>query len=40
MTSFPIIKEIVFSPMYIFASFVKDKVSMCVWIYLLLNGVI
>ena len=26
--------EIVFSPLYIFASFVKDKVSICMWIYL------
>ena len=30
LTSFlaPLVKEIVFSPLYIFASFVKDKVSM------------
>ena len=28
------VKEIVFSPLYILASFVKDKVSRCVWIYL------
>ena len=28
------VKEIVFSPLYILASFVKDKVSICVWIYL------
>ena len=27
-------KEIVFSPLYIFASFVKDKVSIGAWIYL------
>ena len=30
----PLIKEIVFSPLYIFASFIKDKVSTGVWIYL------
>ena len=30
----PLVKEIVFSAWYIFASFVKDKVSMGVWIYL------
>ena len=29
-----LLKEIVFSPLYIFASFVKDKVSIGVWIYL------
>ena len=36
LTSFPstIVKEIVFSPLCILASFVKDKVSICVWIYL------
>ena len=35
LTSFPapLVKEIVFSPLYIFDSFVKDKVSMGVWIY-------
>ena len=27
-------KEIVFTPLYIFASFVKDKVSIGVWTYL------
>ena len=27
-------KEIVFSPLYILASFVKDKMSIGVWIYL------
>ena len=27
-------KEIVFNPLYILASFVKDKVSICAWIYL------
>ena len=27
-------KEIVFNPLYILASFVKDKVSIGVWIYL------
>ena len=26
--------EIVFNPLYILASFVKDKVSICAWIYL------
>ena len=30
----PLVKEIVFSPLYILASFVKDKVSISVWIYL------
>ena len=30
----PLVKEIVFSPLYIIASFVKDKVSIGVWIYL------
>ena len=30
----PLVKEIVFNPLYIFASFVKDKVSICAWIYL------
>ena len=39
LTSFPslyngLVKEIVFSPLYIPASFVKDKVSIGVWIYL------
>ena len=36
LTSFlaPLVKEIVFSPLYIFASFVKDKVSIGVWVYL------
>ena len=29
-----LVKEIVFSPLYIFASFVKDKVSTGTWIYL------
>ena len=28
----PLVKEIVFSPLYILASFVKDKVSICAWI--------
>ena len=28
------VKEIVFSPLYILASFVKDKVSIGAWIYL------
>src|SRR5574337_1138705 len=30
----PLVKEIVFNPLYIFASFVKEKVSICAWIYL------
>ena len=30
----PSVKEIVFSPLYILASFVKDKVSIGAWIYL------
>ena len=30
----PLVKEIVFSPLYILASFVKDKKSIGVWIYL------
>ena len=30
----PLVKEIVFNPLYIPASFVKDKVPICVWIYL------
>ena len=30
----PFVKEIVFSPLYIFAYFVKDKASIGVWIYL------
>ena len=36
LTSFPstTVKEIVFSSLYILASFVKDKVSIGVWIYL------
>ena len=36
LTIFPasLVKEIVFSPLYIFASFIKDKVSLGVWIYL------
>ena len=29
-----LVKEIVFSPLYILASFVEDKVSIGVWIYL------
>ena len=32
----PLVKEIVFSPLYILASFVKDKVSTGMWIYLLI----
>ena len=36
LTSFPapLVKEIVFSSLYILASFVKDKVSIGAWIYL------
>ena len=30
----PLVKEIVFSPLYILASFVKDEVSIGAWIYL------
>ena len=30
----PLVKENVFNPLYILASFVKDKVSIGVWIYL------
>ena len=30
----PLVKEIVFSPLYILVSLVKDKVSIGVWIYL------
>ena len=30
----PLVKEIVFSLLYILASFFKDKVSICAWIYL------
>ena len=30
----PVVKELVFLPLHIFASFVKDKVSIGVWIYL------
>ena len=32
--SAPLVKEIVFSPLYIFASFAKYKVSIGAWIYL------
>ena len=36
LTSFPapLVKEIVFTPLYILASFVEDKVSIGMWIYL------
>ena len=30
----PLVKEIVFNPLYILASFVEDKVSIGMWIYL------
>ena len=33
-TGQPLVKEIVFCPLYIVASFVKDKVSIGAWIYL------
>ena len=32
--SAPLVKEIVFSPLYILASFVKEKVTIGAWIYL------
>ena len=28
------IEEAVFSPLYMLASFIKDKVTICVWVYL------
>ena len=31
--SAPLIEEAVFSPLYILASFIKDKVTICVWVY-------
>ena len=34
LTSFPLVKEIVFSLLYILASFVEDKLSIDAWIYL------
>ena len=36
LTSFPesLVKEVAFIPLYILASFVKDKLSICAWIYL------
>ena len=30
----PLVKEVIFCPLYILASFVKDKVSIGAWIYL------
>ena len=33
MNPAPLFKEIVFSPLYILASFVKDEVSIGAWIY-------
>ena len=30
----PVIEEAVFFPLFIFASFVKDKAPLCVWVYL------
>ena len=32
--SAPLVKEVVFFPLYILASFVEDKVSIGLWIYL------
>ena len=32
----PLVEEIVFSPLYILASFVQDKVSIGAWIYALI----
>ena len=29
----PFIEEAVFAPLYIFASFVKNKVPICAWVY-------
>ena len=34
VSAVPLVKEIVFSPLYTLASFVKDKVSIGMWIYL------
>ena len=34
----PLIEEAVFSPLYILASFVKDKVPMGAWVYLCSRG--
>ena len=30
----PLTEEAVFSPLYILASFIKDKVTICAWVYL------
>ena len=30
----PLIEEAVFSPLYMLASFIKDKVTICAWVYL------
>ena len=30
----PLIEEAVFSPLYILPSFIKDKVTICAWVYL------
>ena len=30
----PLIEEAVFSPLYILASFIKNKVTICAWVYL------
>ena len=30
----PLIEEAVFSPLYLLASFIKDKVTICAWVYL------
>ena len=34
LSSFPLVEDAIFSPLYILASFVKDKVSIGAWIYL------
>ena len=31
--SAPIIEEVVFSPFYILSFFIKDKVTICAWVY-------
>ena len=33
----PLIEESVFSPLYIPASFIKGKVTICVWVYLCIS---
>ena len=36
LSNFPalLIEEAVFSPLYMLASFIKDKVTICAWVYL------